>query len=162
MHIHCSYLANCMLDVAIGNYRIGLPLYREKLWLCEATHMYVRTRRFARDRQCPQAQCIVRAKQILWTFSGVWGDSFKPPEPPLATRLLSLACFFEASHKHSATKTAKKINGYLSFFAVSYYSHLRLSRSHAYTYNSSGSNSLCKTIVRTRSKWIGSGFKPDP
>ena len=74
----------------------------------------------------------------------------------------SLACFFEASHKLSATKTAQKFNGYLSFFAVSYDSHLRLSRSHAYTCNSSGSNSLCKTIVRTRTKRIGSGFKPDP
>ena len=74
---------------------------------------------------------------------------------------LSLACFFEASLKHSGTKTAKKINGYLSFFAVSYDCDLRLSRSHAYTYNSSGSNSLRKMIVQTRSKRIGSGFKPD-
>ena len=75
---------------------------------------------------------------------------------------LSLAFFFEGSHKQRATKPAKKIHGYLSFFAVSYDIHLRLSRSQAYTYNSSGSNLLCKTIVRTRSKRIGNRFKPDP
>ena len=74
-----------MLDVA-RYYRIGLPLYREKPWLREATYMYVRTRRFARCRHRPHAQCIY-STQILWTFSGVWGGSSEPPEPPLATRL---------------------------------------------------------------------------
>ena len=50
--------------------------------------MYVRTRRFARDRHCPHAHCIVHsASKTLRTFSGVWGGSFELPKPPLATHL---------------------------------------------------------------------------